>query len=50
LFQASGGLAGDVDAPYRLIGAATASLLAELVLCGAFAAVETGLPDDADEQ
>jgi len=59
--QASGGLAGDVDAPYGLIGAATASLLAaiaqarsalaaELVLCGAFGAVETGLPDDADEQ
>ena len=59
--QASGGLAGDVDAPDGLIGAATASLLAaiaearsplaaELVLCGAFGAVETGLPDDADEQ
>lgn len=59
--QASGGLAGDVDAPNGLIGAATASLLAaiaearsplaaELVLCGTFGAVATGLPDDADEQ
>lgn len=59
--QASGGLAGDVGAPDGLIGAATASLLAaitearsplaaELVLCAAFGAVETGLPDDADEQ
>src|SRR5664279_931292 len=59
--QASGGLAGDVDALDGLIGAATASLLAaiaearsalaaELVLCGALGAVETGLPDDADEQ
>ena len=52
--QASGGPVGDV-------GAATASLLAaiaearsplaaELVLCAAFGAVETGLPDDVDEQ
>jgi hypothetical protein len=59
--QASGGLPGDVDAPAWLMGAATASLLAaisearsalaaELVLCEAFGAVETGLPDDADEQ
>jgi hypothetical protein len=59
--QASGGLPGDVDAPDWLVGAATASLLAaisearsalaaELVLCEAFGAVETGLPDDADDQ
>ena len=59
--QASGGLARDVHALDGLIGAATASLLAaiaearsalaaELVLCAAFGAVETGLPDDADEQ
>ena len=59
--QASGEFPGDVHAPDWLIGAATASLLAaiaearsplaaELVLCGAFGAVETGLPDDADEQ
>ena len=57
--QVSGGLDGDVDAADGLIGAATASLLAaiaearsalaaELVLCWAFGAVETGLPDDAD--
>lgn len=59
--QASGGLPGDVDAPDWLVGAATASLLAaisearsalaaELVLCEAFGAVETGLPNDADDQ
>ena len=59
--QTSGGPVGDVGAPDGLIGAATASLLAaiaearsplaaELVLCAAFGAVETGLPDDADEQ
>ena len=59
--QASGGLPGDVDAPDWLIETATASLLAaiaearsalaaELVLSEAFGAVETGLPDDADEQ
>ena len=59
--QASGGLAGDVDALDGLIDAATATLLAaiaearsalaaELVLCEAFGAVESGLPDDADEQ
>ena len=59
--QASGGLAGDIEAPDELIGAATASVLAaiaaarsplaaELVVCAAFGAVETGLPDDADEQ
>ena len=59
--QASGGPVGDVGAPDGLIGAATASLLAaiaearsplaaELVLCAAFGAVETGLPDDVDEQ
>ena len=54
--QTSGGLARDIDAPDGLIGAASASLLAaiaearsalaaELVLCAAFGAVETGLPD-----
>jgi hypothetical protein len=53
------GPAGDVDAA-ELIAAATMSLLAgiaearsplaaELVMCGALGAVETGLPDDADE-
>jgi len=59
--RASSGLAGDVEAPDGLIGAATASFLAviaearspleaELVLCAAFGALETGSPDDADEQ
>ena len=59
--QTSGGPVGDVGEPDGLIGAATASLLAaiaearsplaaELVLCAAFGAVETGLPDDVDEQ
>lgn len=56
-----GGFAADAEALDGLIGAATATLLAaiakarsplaaELVLCGAFGAVETGMPDDADEQ
>ncbi len=56
----AGGLARD-DAPAEPIAAVTASLLAgiaearsplaaELVLCGAFAAAEAGLPDDADEE
>lgn len=59
--RAAGGSPGDGDVPEELIGAATASLLAaigearsplaaELVLCGAFGAVDAGLPDDADEQ
>lgn len=54
------GLAGDVDGS-ELLAAVTVSLLAgiaearhplaaELVLCAALGAVETGLPDDADEQ
>jgi hypothetical protein len=53
-------LAGDVDGS-ELLAAATVSLLAgiaearnplaaELVLCAAIGAVETGMPDDADEQ
>lgn len=52
--------AGAVDTTDELVGTATASLLAgiaearnplaaELVLCGAVGAVETGLSDDADE-
>lgn len=59
--HASSGLAEDVEAPDQLIGAASASLLAaiaearsplaaELVLGAAFGAVESGLPDDADEE
>jgi hypothetical protein len=55
----AGGLARDANAPAEPIAAVTASLLAgiamarsplaaELVLCGAFAALEAGLPDDAD--
>jgi len=57
----AGGLARDANAPAEPIAAVTASLLAgiamarsplaaELVLCEAFAAVEAGLPDDADEE
>ena len=57
----AGGHAQDVNALAEPIVAATASLLAgiaearsplaaELVLCGAFAALEAGLRDDADEQ
>jgi hypothetical protein len=53
-------LAGDVEG-LELLAAATVSLLAgiaearnplaaELVLCAAIGAVETGMPDDADEQ
>jgi hypothetical protein len=56
----AGGLGGD-DVPAELIAAVTASLLAgvaearsalaaELVVCGVFAAVQAGLPDDADAQ
>jgi hypothetical protein len=58
---ASGEPVGDAEAPAELIAEATASLLAgiaearsplaaELVLCGAFGAVATGLPEDASEQ
>ena len=57
----AGGLARDANARAELIAAMTASLLeemaeartplaAERVLCGAFAAVEASLPDDADEE
>jgi hypothetical protein len=57
----AGGLARDANAPAAPAAAATASLLAgiaeargplaaELVLCGAFAAVEAGLPDESDER
>lgn len=57
----AGGLTRDANAPSALIAAMTASLLAEIaearsplaaeqVLCGAFAAVEAGLPDEADEE
>lgn len=57
----AGGLSRDINAQAEPIAAVTASLLAgiaearsplaaELVLCGAFAAVEAGLPDDADEE
>jgi len=56
-----GALARDANAPAEPIAAVIASLLAgirearsplaaELVLCEAFAAVEAGLPDDADEE
>lgn len=55
------GLARAANAPAELIDAATTSLLAgmaeargpldaELVMCAAFAAVEAGLPDEADEE
>ena len=55
------GLTRDADAPAEALAAVTASLLAgiaearsplaaELVMCAAFAAVDAGLPDDADEQ
>ena len=59
--QAAGGAGGDVDVPQDPIHVVAVSLLAgiaearsplaaELVLCGAFGAVASGLPEASDEQ